>query len=467
MKKGYVKASLGIWSIAVLVFSVGAIAYGTSQKIQTANAEATATDTSTSSTSCSNLTVSKVVASSDDGNVPNNVLDNNLGTRWSGYGIGSFIKADLGLQKTICYVDIAFYKGNERTNNFVIAVSKDGSAFTNVFSGKSSGTTLSFERFDFADVSQARYVKITVNGNTQNNWASITELKVYGLNATATPTPTPTPTPGNTTTSPGNDKFGVKEIYPTKSGGDEWFMNMANPTSDPRFHPEKLTKNSDGSWKNTATQVRMNVYTAEGYHPDRIETYNQKVLAQKGYMQSANDWKNVEITGYVKVNKSPSDDNFAWYARGGRHTHNTAPNGENQECEGTAYKGGFFFFSGKTRFAKEQWHNGGYSYHNGAGSIGSLKGKFVGLKTVMYNFQLNGKTAVKMENYVDYDNNNNWKKVYETVDNGGWGTEGDYCGGSPDQLITWGGPEVTFRWDTATDVDFKNLSVREIQPPVA
>ena len=72
-----------------------------------------------------------------------------------------------------------------------------------------------------------------------------------------------------------------------------------------------------------------------------------------------------------------------------------------------------------------------------------------------------------MENYVDYNNDNNWKKVFETVDNCGWGSEGDYCKGSSDQLITWGGPITTFRWDTANDVDFKNLSVREIQPPVA
>jgi len=29
--------------------------------------------------------------------------------------------------------------------------------------------------------------------------------------------------------------------------------------------------------------------------------------------------------------------------------------------------------------------------------------------------------------------------------------------------ITWGGPIATFRWDSAEDVDFRWLSVREIQ----
>src|ERR671914_219656 len=28
-----------------------------------------------------------------------------------------------------------------------------------------------------------------------------------------------------------NDKFGIEMIYPTKSGGEEWFINMDNPTA--------------------------------------------------------------------------------------------------------------------------------------------------------------------------------------------------------------------------------------------
>lgn len=47
-----------------------------------------------------------------------------------------------------------------------------------------------------------------------------------------------------------------------------------------------------------------------------------------------------------------------------------------------------------------------------------------------------------------------------------WGGQGTQCGGDPDQIITWGGPVATFRWDSATDVDIKNFSVREIQPPL-
>ena len=72
-----------------------------------------------------------------------------------------------------------------------------------------------------------------------------------------------------------------------------------------------------------------------------------------------------------------------------------------------------------------------------------------------------------MEIWLDKNEDGNedgpWEKVVENTDSGGWGDEGGECGGAPDQIITWGGPVATFRWDGATDVDIKNFSVREIQ----
>src|SRR5207244_3351365 len=133
------------------------------------------------------------------------------------------------------------------------------------------------------------------------------------------------------------DKFGIKELYPTKANGEQWYFNMQNPTSDPQFNPNgvTLTKNADGSYKVTSSSVRLQVYTSSGYHQNLITTYDQQILAQKGYMQSPNDWKNVEITGYMKVNHfTTSTTNGAAHvellARGGTHS-SSVP------CEGTAY----------------------------------------------------------------------------------------------------------------------------------
>jgi hypothetical protein len=260
------------------------------------------------------------------------------------------------------------------------------------------------------------------------------------------------------------DKFGVREIYPTKHGGEEWFMNMQNPTADPRFDPQAtIINNPDGSYKVTKQQIRMEVYPSTGYHQDQITTLNQKDLAAKGYMQSQNDWKNVEMTGYVKLISSLSNDQFNWYNRGGRHT-SSAP------CEGTAYKADVIYYSsGQTRFNKEQWFSGGYSFTSPKNvSSSSIQGKWVGLKYIVYNFlQPDGKTAVMLQSWFDANADGKWEKINDFVDSGEWGNHGDYCGGAPDQLITWGGPIATFRWDNAADVDFKNFSVREIEPPLA
>jgi hypothetical protein len=133
-----------------------------------------------------NLPISGVTASgSESGYPPSNVLDNNLATRWSSYGIGQFITADLGSIQNICSVDIAWYLGNARVYHFVIATSTDGTTFTNKFSGDSSGTTLNSEKY-IIPATDARYVRVTVNGNSANNWANIVELDIFGTSSSAT-----------------------------------------------------------------------------------------------------------------------------------------------------------------------------------------------------------------------------------------------------------------------------------------
>src|SRR6187200_2527761 len=134
------------------------------------------------SDTCQKLPIGNVVASgSETVNPPSNAIDNNLNTRWSNLGVGSWIQADLGSKSNICSVDIAWHRGNLRQNSFTISVSDDGTTFTNMFSGKSSGSTISFEKYSMPAGTEARYVRITVNGNTENNWASITEIAVNGL----------------------------------------------------------------------------------------------------------------------------------------------------------------------------------------------------------------------------------------------------------------------------------------------
>ena len=61
----------------------------------------------------------------------------------------------------MCSVDISWYNGNLRVNTFTIAVSNDGTTFTTVFSGRSTGASTAAEKYDVTDT-QGRYVRITV-----------------------------------------------------------------------------------------------------------------------------------------------------------------------------------------------------------------------------------------------------------------------------------------------------------------
>jgi GH18 family chitinase len=140
---------------------------------------------------------SAVTASTNDGNVPPNAVDNSLATRWSANGDNQWLQLDLGTTRTVTYVSIAFYNGNLRTSRFDIQTSTGGGVWTTVWSGSSNGTQTTEQTFDFTDVS-ARWVRYLGHGNSVNMWNSITEISIFGSGAT--PVPTSTPGPGPTST---------------------------------------------------------------------------------------------------------------------------------------------------------------------------------------------------------------------------------------------------------------------------
>jgi hypothetical protein len=243
-------------------------------------------------------------------------------------------------------------------------------------------------------------------------------------------------------------------------------MSIENPKKDPILsitNDIPISRNNDGSWFINNSSIRINVLT-----PDDDE-----------------QWKNIEMTGYVKVkprmigkatafatyspdaDKSNEENNdiidIDWRARGGRHNNNTP-------CEGMAL-GGTLYGDGTANWKKEIWHTGGYTDAKGTSKVtGPIIDRWVGWKVVMYNIQNN--QAVKMESYIDDGNNNKWRKVTDLIDDGQWyaNTPDDVfysanCERSKDYIITNSGSIATFRADNVA-LNFKNLSIREIQPPV-
>jgi hypothetical protein len=249
------------------------------------------------------------------------------------------------------------------------------------------------------------------------------------------------------------DTFGVEKIYPTASGGNEWYVNMNDPRSDPNFRNlgnVNFNKNSDGSWRVSAHQIRM-----EAWSPT-----NEK-------------WLNIEITEYAKI-ESGSNELLQMYSRGGHHT-------SRDECLGSAYKARLYG-NGEAAWNKEVTHPA-YAGNRAEtrATIEPLEDRWVGFKAVMYNFVENGNTYVRLESYIDDDVTdssgnlvvkNNWKLASVYEDRGGWATNNsDFnssCGRERDEILTNAGGTSTqniaaFRSDDLT-WSFKYLSVREIDP---
>jgi hypothetical protein len=130
-------------------------------------------------------------SSGNDGNFESNLIDGNLSTRWSDNGLGAFVAVDLQALVPVNEVDINWFNGDQRSNNFEIATSTDNITWTNVFSGSSTPSSAT-QQYTFPQVN-AKYVKITVNGNTQNNWASINSIVVNGPGAQGTGSAPPPP----------------------------------------------------------------------------------------------------------------------------------------------------------------------------------------------------------------------------------------------------------------------------------
>jgi hypothetical protein len=188
---------------------------------------------------------SGVTASTSDANVPANVVDGNLATRWSGSMDGAWLQLDLGATRTIGFVNVAVHQGNLRRNVFDIQV-QIGTTWTTVRAATSSGTTTALETYDFTDV-DARLVRYRGHGATLNaggtsTWNSVTEVEVFAtsLTPTATPTATPSPTP---TFTPTVTPTATATPTPTPTG-----LPTSTPTPGPdyvKLTPSAVTANTN------------------------------------------------------------------------------------------------------------------------------------------------------------------------------------------------------------------------------
>lgn len=208
--------------------------------------------------------VSSVTASSYSGsNTPNQAIDGDDST-WDYWGTNAmttagklpqWLQLDFGTQASISQITTHFYDGDYRTYTYYIQASSDGSNWNTIVSTKTGSGTVTDS---FAQTS-ARYVKITVTGNTANLAAHIIEIRVYGSasqQSSSTPAPTSTPTQTQTyaaSSSPNleplstffSDMYGAASSYASLDYGT---LHNGNPSI--RTGPDYVrgTREVDGAW---------------------------------------------------------------------------------------------------------------------------------------------------------------------------------------------------------------------------
>jgi hypothetical protein len=164
------------------------------------------------SNTCRIIPVTSVNASGNQPGYPASyAVDNNSKTRWANDGKGSWIQLNLASVQNVCAIESSWYKGNTRAYYFVLSSSTDGTTFkNNIIGNNSKNTKLGSDRYDINNT-KGRYIRITVNGNSEgNNFASMSNIKVYG-------TPVSTPVRPNIT-SDNNESKSVSTDAETKHG---------------------------------------------------------------------------------------------------------------------------------------------------------------------------------------------------------------------------------------------------------
>lgn len=239
------------------------------------------------------------------------------------------------------------------------------------------------------------------------------------------------------------DKFGIEQLYPTADNGPVWFLNNEEPEEDDNFlmtsHEEI---NLDEEQQGDAGAFELDAETGTEEHGVRIHADSPD-----------DEWKNVEMTGYFKLNEG--NDQFTLIARQGPSYN------DDGGCGAYGYYG-MLSAEGDAYFKKKLFHHGGgYSDRTAVEEnvVDNLDNRWVGIKLITYDLP---DGDVKLELWVDDGNQQNkWKKATEYVDDGDWEVSGGDCDRSDDDIIEEG-TRGGFRVDDS-EFEFKNLSIREIK----
>ena len=379
-------------------------------------------------------------------NFANNVIDSSFETRWSTNGKGSWIQLDLGSKKNVKSIGIAWHKGDTRQNFFEIQASNiENEDFRKVQDNKSRGVTNSLERYNLdGEGVDARYFRIVVNGNTVNNWASITWIEAFSEATTGEQPPI-------IDHRYGVDSFGIQKMFPDAPSLKHYNFNIDEDR-------ERLDRH----------------YGSCPGRGDRHEVISWE------WEKSDREFVDQEVTGYFYLDEIESDRGKAdcmKYERGGkgsglaiklRGSHHSNNGDDSAKC----YILEFQYEGGNTNNFQKEYPHGSYDKttikNTRTVNKNNLR-KWVGYKAIT----INKDNGVRCLAYLDYGSENederrgpdpvkqDWKLYYDVFDDGNL-TDDFEDEREPPFRLHHGEKKTQFRMDRIVNPRAKFLSVREV-----
>jgi hypothetical protein len=279
------------------------------------------------------------------------------------------------------------------------------------------------------------------------------------------------------------DKFGIQKIYADAPPPVNNWVFDGNPR-DRRFMEQKVAVAGDGWFKpKDPTEMRVEVVSDTSADENAIDTFDVAQVLAKGYLykppnspDGKGDFLNIEQTWRFKVVKIGTatlngGPHIELVPGGYRQTSDETKVGKDKRvpapCESMSYHFNIYPLTGRVKFEKDSDHGPGYARTNPEKDHAVppfADGQVIVQKAVLYRT----KNGMKLEMYLDMTGKgDNFQKVLEFEDHGQWGpTEGGNaeCDCSENVILSMARVAIGFRCDDLADFEFKDMSIRSIDP---
>ena len=271
----------------------------------------------------------------------------------------------------------------------------------------------------------------------------------------------------------GLDKFGVKMLYSTITGGKEWYSKWDNGIPRIFTGVDPLDPWFDANHGNAT-------YSIDGNGLFKISGPVPRMYIHDPTLNVANSWHDVEMTVYA-MRVTDNNTAYAGIEAVARTNHGTTGPELRNLCD-TRGDGGRLRYDGHSDFEKETSHPNWTPVANKLIFSGGLpKNIWIGMKLVIYD-TTDGNVKLELW-YDDSDglNGGNWKKINEFTDTGAnFGVGGTACKTGIDPVLKLTNsdnragsesdkPNITVYWRSdnvgTNGLIYKKMSVREISAP--